>query len=200
MSSMYTVILLALSLTLFTCAEDGAPPMNQGDRTALQNLDGTYLDETPYAYGEAFGQRAFTFNNGEWTLDFTLALDPAMELPVFRFRTFGTYEVLEASTVVPNAYNTLFREEKKFLTLLTDNPDLIQAFGFVPCGLDKGIERDISATGCSGWAAVADCNEDHDLLALDENGLLYFGERPADNNMCTPDRRPTVLTPPVTKQ
>ncbi|MEO0876216.1 MAG: hypothetical protein AAFY48_16580, partial [Bacteroidota bacterium] len=90
-------------------------------------------------------------------------------------------------------------EEKKFLTLKTDNEQLATAFGLASCGLEPNVEKDISVEGCALWAAVAVCNEDHDLLSLDEEGLLYFGERPADNNMCTADRRPTALTPAVTK-
>jgi hypothetical protein len=43
---------------------------------------------------------------------------------------------------------------------------------------------------------VADCGTDHDLLALDATGLR-FGQRPMDNDMCTPDRRPTALLGPV---
>lgn len=34
----------------------------------------------------------------------------------------------------------------------------------------------------------------------DEKGNLYFGVRPADNNMCTADRRPTALLPAVAKR
>ncbi len=43
------------------------------------------------------------------------------------------------------------------------------------------------------------CSEATDLLSLDAEGLLYFGERPADNNMCSAERRPTKLTPGVKK-
>jgi len=55
---------------------------------------------------------------------------------------------------------------------------------------------DISERGCAGWKPVADCAEDHDLLALGPQGL-QFGVRPRDNDMCTPDRRPTALLPAV---
>jgi hypothetical protein len=43
---------------------------------------------------------------------------------------------------------------------------------------------------------VADCGTDHDLLSLDATGLR-FGARPADNDMCSPELRPTTLTSPV---
>ena len=168
-------------------------------KTDLQQLSGTYMDASPYAYGNAFGHRTFTFDKGHWTLQFTLGLDPELNNKVFEFRTLGTYQVLEKSDVVPQAYNALFLEDKKFLTLKTDNPQLIEAFGFSPCHLIKDIEKDISESGCALWAAVEVCNEDHDLLSLDEEGKLYFGVRPEDNNMCSADRRPTALTPGVVK-
>ena len=193
-------LLIALTISLSAaCTNNTDLVPEQGMKEKLETLSGTYMDEAPYAYGEAFGQRIFTFDEGKWTLRFTLYLDPTKELPVFEFRTYGTYQVLESSKVVSEAYNALFLEEKKFLTLKTENAELIQGFGFSPCGLELGVEKDVSETGCSAWAAVSECNEDHDLLSLDAEGMLFFGERPADNNMCTADRRPSKLTPPVKK-
>jgi hypothetical protein len=51
------------------------------------------------------------------------------------------------------------------------------------------------AAGCAafGQYPAAQCPADFDLLDVD-GGTLHFGNRPADNNMCTPDRRPTQLS------
>jgi len=195
---MTTSFLVSLLSLMWACNVSPQSPDDQLKQD-LQNLSGTYMDLTPYAYGDAFGQRTFTFEEGKWTLTFTLGLDPELKMPVFEFRTVGTYEVLEKSEVVPEAFEALFLEDKKYLTLQTDNPELIQAFGLGACGLIPFEEADISDSGCALWPSVQECNEDHDLLSLDAEGLLYFGVRPADNNMCTADRRPTALTPPVTK-
>jgi hypothetical protein len=165
----------------------------------LQNLSGTYADAKPYNYGKTWGNRVFTFDKGKWTLVFTLALDPELKMQVFQFRTFGTYKVQEKSTKVVNAYNALFIEEKKLLTLKTDDENLIKAFGFAPCNITKDVEQDISEKGCSGWKSVAECPTDNDLLSLDKEGNLYFGDRPSDNDMCSLEKRPTKLTPPVVK-
>lgn len=189
-----------LSLAVLACSMTKTKATEPSMKEQLEQLSGTYLDLVPYSYGQAFGQRIFTFDNSKWTLEFTLGLDPELHQKVFQFRTYGTYQVLDRSTLVPNTYNALFREEKKFLTLLTDNTDLIEAFGFGNCQLELDKEKDISEAGCALWAAVEVCDEDHDLLALDAEGLLYFGVRPPDNNMCTADRRPTTLTAPVSKQ
>ena len=64
------------------------------------------------------------------------------------------------------------------------------------CGLTVNLEADISVTDYAARQPVADCGLDHDLMAMDAAGL-YFGQRPADNDMCTPDRRPTALLMPV---
>lgn len=168
-------------------------------KAALEKLSGTYADPAPYAYGQAWGKRVFTFDKGKWTLLFTLGLDPELKMQVFTFRTLGTYKVLDKSSVIKDAYNAVFYEDKKLLTLKTADAELIKAFGFTACNLVKDVEQDISATGCSAWQSVANCPADYDLLSLDKDGKLYFGDRPADNNMCTHDRRPTKLTPPVVR-
>jgi hypothetical protein len=166
----------------------------------LQNLNGTYRDPKAVDWGRGtFGIREFTFNKGRWTLNFVLALDPEMKNPVFVFRTIGSYRVLDKSKSVKDAYDALFLEDKKFVTLKTADENLAKAFGLASCGLQKDVEKDISLEGCSLWKPVAVCNEDHDLLSLDKEGNLYFGQRPADNDMCTADKRPSALTVAVVK-
>ncbi len=170
---------------------------SQGSKKQLQNLSGTYTSISPEDWGcGTYGFREFSFDKGKWALKFTLALDPAMEAKVFEFRTYGTYEVLGKATNV-SAYEALFLETEKFVTLLTDNQELIQGFGLAGCGLEPFQEKNISKDGCALWPSVKDCNEDHDLLSIDHLGQLYFGVRPEDNNMCTADRRPNALLPPV---
>ncbi len=191
---------LAITLTLVAgtaCSES----QNDPDRVALESLSGTYEDPTSYDVGGgAFGKRVFTFDDGEWTLRFTLALDSGMQTPVFEFRTFGDYEIEGPSPEVPGAYEALFREDAKFVTLRAFDPGLAQAFGLSECGLQPDIEKDVSVSGCAGWKPVAECNEDHDLLALTDEGGLRFGVRPPDNDMCTRDKRPRALTPAVVKR
>ncbi|MEM9067810.1 MAG: hypothetical protein AAGE52_04865 [Myxococcota bacterium] len=184
---------IALCLALGGCATTSSTDA----MATLQTLRGTYADQGSYGYGEAFGQRTFTFEDGRWTLDFVLALDPALEQPVFRFRTHGTYEVLRPSANVDEAFDALFFEDAKYLTLETRDPALAEAFGLAACGLTPGVERDVSLEGCAGWRPVAECNEDHDLLSLTAEGGVRFGVRPRDNDMCTEDKRPTALTPAV---
>lgn len=193
-SILYLVIIAIATITFaFTMGSD------KDLKSKLENLSGTYADAKPYAYGQAWGKRVFTFDKGKWTLNFTLALDPEMKMLVFQFRTLGTYQVEDKSSIVADTYHAVFYEEKKLLTLKTSDENLIKAFGFVPCNMTKDVEHDVSEKGCSGWKPVAECPADHDLLSMDKDGKLYFGNRPQNNDMCSPEKRPTSLTPPVIK-
>lgn len=190
------ILISALAIFSVACAQNS----KDDNKKKLENLSGTYTDPQGVDWGQGtFGKRTFTFEDGKWSLTFILALDPKLENQIFIFRTVGSYAVLDKSTIVPDAYNALFIEDKKFVTLKTAIPDVIQGFGFANCNLTKDVEKDISDTGCSLWKSVADCSEDHDLLKLDANGKLYFGVRPPDNDMCSPKKRPKSLTPAVVK-
>lgn len=187
------ILICTLAIFSVACAQN----TNKKD---LENLDGTYVDKQGVDWGQGtFGKREFTFENGKWSLKFILAFDPEMKNQIFVFRTVGTYSILDKSKNVNGAYNALFIENQKFVTLKTDIPDVIQGFGFASCDLTKDVEKNISESGCSLWKSVADCSEDHDLLKMDTDGKLYFGVRPPDNDMCTQDKRPTSLTPAVVK-
>lgn len=190
--SIVLLALLALSVLAFKSRTENL-------KTKLENLSGTYSDPKPYPYGEAWGKRTFTFDKGKWTLVFTLSLDPAMKLKVFEFRTFGRYQLHGKSAKVPDTYEAVFYEDKKFVTLKTTDENLIHAFGFSPCNLSLDVEKDISLNGCSAWQSVKQCPGDYDLLSMDKEGKLYFGERPGDNDLCSPEKRPTRLSPPVVK-
>ncbi len=186
----------ALCGTALVAAPAMAGEPGFADRAALESLDGTWASPAPEPWYGGHGTRRFTFADRQWSLVFTHALDPAMAQRTFAFRTHGPYAVHDASAAVPGAFEAVFFEDRKLVTLLADDPRLIAAFGFAGCGLRLNIEVDISESGCANWKPVALCREDHDLLALDARGL-HFGVRPRDNDMCTADRRPTALLPPV---
>ncbi len=162
------------------------------DRAALASLNGTFHSSSVEEWYGGYGTREFVFSDGQWSLTFIHALDPAMTQRTFQFRTGGAYAVGEESTAVPGAFHAVFDEDWKHLTLLTPVPEIAAAMGMAECGLTLNLEVDISKTGCAAWRPVAVCGKDHDLLALTDAGL-HFGVRPADNDMCTPDKTPTAL-------
>ncbi len=173
-----------------------APAARADDAATLAALSGTYVSPTVEEWYGGFGTREFIFHDGQWQLIFTHALDPAMTQRTFQFRTGGPYEITGPSAAVPGAHEATFHEDWKHLTLLTTIPEVIAGMGMADCGLTPNLEADISATGCAAWPSVAECGRDHDLLAMDGAGL-YFGQRPNDNDMCTPEGRPTALLMPV---
>ncbi len=162
----------------------------------LQALSGTFVSSEVEQWYGGYGKREFVFDKGRWSLIFTHALDPKMAQRTFQFRTGGAYKVAKASPAVPGAHQSVFDEDWKHVTLLTDNPQIVAAMGMANCKLTLNLETDISKTGCAAWRPVAECGKDHDLLAMDGKGL-YFGVRPRDNDMCTPDKTPTALLQPV---
>jgi hypothetical protein len=190
---MKTLIAAALACA---CALPAAAAEGWAGPERLQTLAGTWISPAPEPWYGGWGTREFVFRDGQWSLIFTHALDPAMTLRTFQFRTGGGYEI-GAPAQVEGAHQALFREDWKHVTLLTADAGLAAAMGMGACGLTVNLETDISATGCAAWKPVADCGEDHDILAMNPEGGLHFGQRPADNDMCTPDRRPAALLPAV---
>jgi hypothetical protein len=186
-----------LAATALLCA---APAIAQDfvPREDLQSVHGTFRSAEAEPWYGGFGTREFTFADGRWQLIFTHALDPDMTMRTFQFRTGGPFEIGAPSEAVAGAFNGVFHEDWKHVTLLIDNPEIVAAMGMAECGLTFNLETDVSETGCAAWAPVADCGQDHDLFAMDETGV-YFGVRPADNDMCTPDRTPTALLPVVAR-
>ncbi len=180
--------------TLAACLTLASPVASDptSDRAALQALHGTFHSPAVEAWYGGYGTREFVFSGGQWSLIFTHALDPAMTQRTFRFRTGGAYRVGDPSPSVSGAFHTVFDEDWKHLTLLTPVAEIAAAMGLDQCGLTVNLEADISQTGCAAWRPVAECGEDHDLLALSDAGL-HFGVRPADNDMCSADRTPTAL-------
>ena len=187
---------LLSALAVCTALAPAVEAADSADATTLASLSGTFLSPKVEEWYGGFGTREFIFHDGQWQLIFTHALDQGMTRRTFQFRTGGSYAILGPSAAVQGAFEANFDEDWKHVTLLTTIPEVIAGMGMADCGLAFNLETDISATGCGAWKPVADCGIDHDLLALDATGLR-FGQRPADNDMCTPDRRPTALLGPV---
>jgi hypothetical protein len=186
---------LRLATLALAAALPAMPGLAAGPE-ALEALHGTWISPAVESWYGGFGTREFVFADGQWRLTFTHALDPGMTMRTFQFRTGGAYRVVGPSPAVEGAFHTVFDEDWKHVTLLTAVPEIVAGMGMADCGLTLNLETDISETGCAAWAPVAVCGEDHDLLALTDEGL-HFGVRPADNDMCTADKVPTALLPAV---
>ncbi len=148
---------------------------------------------------KSFGWREFKFSDDKWEIWFTMYLDQARTMPVFTFRSTGTFEVLQASNSVQGANNAIFKFSKKYVTLKSSNPDVIKGFGFDQCKLEINVETDITESGCSFLMSKAAYGQEYDLISLKGNNL-FLGARPADGNMGVEEKRPTTLGLPLTKK
>ena len=184
-------------LAVFAAVASAKAAEGYATRAQLEALSGVYASSAPEPWYGGYGTRRFTFERGRWALTFVHALEPQMTQRTFQFRTEGPYRVGAPSTAVPGAFDAVFGYDAKYVTLLTADEGLGGLFA--GCGLKLNVEVDISKTGCASWKPVAQCAEDHDLLAMDAKGV-YFGVRARDNDMCTPEKRGTALLRPVVKQ
>lgn len=163
-----------------------------------KQFNGTWNSERIESLGNGtFGTRTFAFKDKAWEIKFTLYFDSLKKQPVFVFRATGDYEFQGASATLPKTQNARFNFQNKYVTLLTDNADIIKNFGFTGCPLTKDKEADITETGCSFLPSKAAYGQEFDLFS-EKNGKLYLGAR--SNDMSSEDKRPTVLGAPLVKK
>jgi len=137
----------------------------------------------------------FEFTETNWDLDYVANGDENCTMPFMTVNIVGDYTLEEASDVVEGARNGTFGFTTKTATgHMEDALTVINdACGVTDTVLD--VPLDI-AGGCAGLGAysITDCPADYDIVMLSEDGnTLSFGARPADNDMCTPDKRPTTF-------
>ncbi len=145
---------------------------------------------------ERDGQRTssrslFTIFEREWGIAFTQFVDADCKIPAMTAVLQGTYHATGPSTSVPGATEVTFRFTRKAIT--PHDPALLSRLNGGACGersWTRGVEHDVSATGCLGIQSVADCGQEYDLAQIVDN-RLFLGERPAPGqNICADDRRP----------
>lgn len=148
----------------------------------------------------------FTIESTRWSLDYDTYGDGACTSPFLTVHIEGDYELLAASPSVEGAWNARFGFDEKTVT-----PHGAGAVGFLAglgeaCGgpvtsghgmWTDGVARDVYASGCAmlGQYPSSSCTADYDLVSIDAEGLLHFGVRPADNDLCTESKRPTAISP-----
>lgn len=135
----------------------------------------------------------FDLTESTWALDYTAFADAGCGTPNLTVHIEGPYRLGDASAVAADTREGEFDFGRKTVT-----PHNEGAAGFLPqaCGggtFTVGAPTDITA-GCPGLGAypIADCPTDHDIVTV-AGDVLRFGARPADNDMCSPEKRPTAL-------
>jgi hypothetical protein len=143
-----------------------------------------------------FGVREFSFEKDAWEIRFTLYLDSALKFPMFTFRANGTFSVGGKSERVNNARKAIFRFDKKYLTVKTQDTALIRRIGFADCGLVYLTEKDITETGCAYLVSRLACAQEYDLVSR-TGDTLYLGARPLSGGICEEAKRPGALGLPL---
>ena len=194
---------LTLFCLLAACAQTPVEAPQPSDTTDEEvpfteaDLEGTWESGcVDPGNGQGFTLQ-FDLTDSAWDLDYTTHTDASCADPFMTVHIEGPYELGSASAAVDGAREGTFGFTAKSVT-----PHSAAAAGFLASadGCDRegfvaGESADLS-TGCAGIGQypLADCSADYDLVHLEESGLR-FGARPADNNMCTPQARPTEMSP-----
>lgn len=131
-----------------------------------------------------------------WSLAYTLHGDAACTAKLVTIAIRGSYQVT-GPAAVPGAWDARFGFDDKTITPYAQ--PIADALTAAHCGdaaWQLGAAQSVYAGGCAAFGQYpqARCTADYDLLDV-AGAALRFGNRPADNNMCTPDRRPTQLSP-----
>jgi hypothetical protein len=168
-------------------------------RVTPQDLQGEWTsavcESMPNADGSTtYFQRHFTMTETDWTLHFNAFGDPGCSVKLFTARVEGAYTLVKDSGKVAGATEANFGFGRHSMTAYAQ--PIADWFQGSQCGTKPwklGEEQETSGTGCVFFKPVAACGTDHDVVKV-EGKQLFFGQRPADNDMCTEDKRPTALT------
>ena len=174
-------------------AQEAAPaPAEHTYAFESADLVGTWATTCfPSPKGEGNKKLVFKMTEGEWDLDYMAFNDDACSVQFLTVNIKGTYSLEGASPVEDGAREATFGFASKTVTgHMEDALDVINGACVVE-GTAVGTPLDI-AGGCAGLGAypIAECTADHNIVKL-VDGVLHFGVRPQDNNICTADKRPT---------
>ncbi len=170
------------------------PPLEGGWASAcfaMQNPDGT----------DGFGKLEFDMHTSTWAVDLTFFGDDACGAKLGTVHIDGPYTIQAPSTTLPGAFDARFDFGARSVTPHVDG--FIAFLQSMSCGSSPyvvGKPQDILEQGCPamGFQAKAACPSDFDVVFV-SGTTLQFGQRPADNNMCSADRRPRALGAPLTR-
>lgn len=141
---------------------------------------------------------AFDITDKRWDLDYVVYGDDQCKNKLVTVKIAGPYEVGQPSKAAPGAYEATFAFDTKTITPHVDG--LAGALAQMGCGSGTWKAGEGQSVfddkGCPGFGQYpkSQCTADYDLVKV-EGDKLQFGKRPADNNMCSPDKRPAELNP-----
>ena len=163
-------------------------------------LDGTWKSPSPERAGNGrYSVREFKFNGSSWELKYTLADDKKMSKVLFIHKAKGSFFLQNLSKRIPGTYLIGYRPQNKSLIISIKDKKILKEFGFDECQMIANSEFDISTNGCGLFAKIVDCQTDFDLIRQHKN-TIEIGDRYAEFNSCTEDKRPVALGFTLEKQ
>ncbi|MDC0720432.1 hypothetical protein [Nannocystis bainbridge] len=169
---------------------------------AAPDIAGTWVGDclpSPQADGSTqYLRLEFAITGDAWKLDYVTHADDACATKLATVHIEGPYALQQPSSAVEGAWEARFGFTTKTIRPEVDGlRDYLNSLE--GCGASEfatGVAQDVLTTGCAGFGQYpgADCPADFDLVKRDGDDL-FFGARPADNDMCTAGKRPTALSP-----
>ncbi len=154
--------LLILALIFFgfeiTIAQDAFSGNWKSDSPSLTS-DGIYLVSE------------ISFDKGQWLSEELAFEDMAKTKAIYIKRTVGSFEVAKDSKSKID-----LTTERVFLTLLTDNQEMMDKLGFNYCSLKKGIEKDITDDGCASIHASGKSMKTTESFDI-KGGEMHLGSK-----------------------
>jgi Adenomatosis polyposis coli down-regulated 1 len=196
-------IVSLVSMTACSAATSSAPDATSGgDASAPPALAGHWVSDctpSPQADGSTqYFVLDFDLADARWDLDYVVHGDAACTAPLLTVHIAGPYALERPSASVEGAWEARFAFDEKTIRPEVDAlRDVLN--GLDGCGAEDfatGVANDVYTTGCApfGQYPRERCEADYDLVRVVDD-TLFFGARPADNDMCTAERRPTALSP-----
>ncbi len=193
-------LLLVAALSVIGCKGEPAAETPAVSGPPAIDISGNWKSGAVEDLGDGyFGTRDLSLTQTDWEVVFTRYLDKEATKPVYTYRATGTYTIGAASAAVDGAYDVVFTVSGKYLTLNTDDAQIIKSAGLEFCNfLKKDTEVEISTLGCSSFMTVSGCPQEYDLAKLEGVDLL-LGKRLYSDYLCSEDRRPAEMGPPLVK-
>ncbi len=189
----------AFTVALAACGASPSSPPASSTRSAPA-IDGRWTSAcapSPQADGSTqYLVLDFTIGKSDWKIDYVVHGDAACSVKLLTVTIDGDYALDRPSPSVAGAWEARFGFAHKVMTPHVDG--LVQALTGAKCGAKPwkiGEGQDVYDAGCAAFGQYpkATCPADFDLVKLDA-GALHFGDRPKDNDMCTPAKRPSAIS------
>jgi len=184
-------LLVALLLAVGASAQTttGSQPLRPAD--VLGSWQSVTCEVLPDERGDnQYRRREISFTPERWNFFATFFGDASCTVPLFTARIEGPYRL--GALIASGATEADLYFERLHFTAL--NRQAAEALNRLRCGdgnFQVGIEQDTSKTGCV-FPPTREYPLEYDLVQL-KDGLLYFGERPEENNMNRLENRPKVV-------